>query len=57
MHIVEPKGAYVGRLAGLNVKIHEVSLEDVDKTEIVMRMKFFSLNFGILKESCYLWPQ
>ena len=57
MHIVEPKGAYVGRLAGLNVKIHEVSLEDFDKTDMVMRMKFFFLNFGILKESCYLWPQ
>ena len=29
VHVAEHKGAFVGRLAGVNVKIHEVSLEDV----------------------------
>ncbi len=36
VHVVEPKGAYVQRLQGLNVTIHEVSLEDADALDRII---------------------
>ena len=36
VHVVEPKGAYVQRLQGLNVTIHETSLEDADALDRII---------------------
>ena len=36
VHVVEPKGAYVQRLQGLNVTIHEVSLEDAEAIDRII---------------------
>ena len=37
VHIIEPKGAFVGRLNGWNVKIHECSLSDVENIRAIIK--------------------
>ena len=37
IHVVEPKGAYVGRLHDCDVSIHECSLSDVDGISTIIK--------------------
>lgn len=37
VHVIEPKGAFVGRLNGWNVKIHECSLSDVENIRAIIK--------------------